>query len=109
MYRVRKSFEISAAHKLHLNYDSPCANLHGHNWNVVVECASESLDENGMVIDFKKIKELVCGKLDHNNLNEVFYFNPTAENIAEWISKNVPHCVRVSVKESNGNEAIYEI
>ncbi|MBR5271649.1 MAG: 6-carboxytetrahydropterin synthase, partial [Clostridia bacterium] len=32
MYEVRKRLEISAAHKLALNYDSKCTNLHGHNW-----------------------------------------------------------------------------
>ena len=32
MYEVKKRFEISAAHKLDLDYDSKCTNFHGHNW-----------------------------------------------------------------------------
>lgn len=61
-----------------------------------------------MVVDFKHIKNMVSDKLDHHNLNEVFDFNPTAENIAKWICDNVPRCYKVEVQESDGNIAIYE-
>ena len=47
--------------------------------------------------------------LDHQVLNDVVPFNPTAENIAKWICDQVPHCYRVEVQESKGNVAIYEI
>ena len=33
--------------------------LHGHNWIIDVTCQREELDENGMVVDFGKIKEVV--------------------------------------------------
>ena len=72
-------------------------------------CQDEALDHNGMVVDFKKIKELVHSKMDHQNLNDVFDFNPTAENIAKWICDTVPNCVRAEVQESEGNVAIYEV
>lgn len=72
-------------------------------------CQAEALDHNGMVVDFKKIKELVHSKMDHQNLNDVFDFNPTAENIAKWICDTVPNCVRAEVQESEGNVAIYEV
>ena len=61
-----------------------------------------------MVCDFAKIKEQIHGKLDHQNLNEIFDFNPTAENIARWICEQIPTCYKVSVQESEGNIAIYE-
>ena len=57
MYEVRKRIEISAAHKLSLDYDSKCANLHGHNWIIDVFLRSETLDKNGMVMDFTHIKK----------------------------------------------------
>ena len=46
--------------------------------------------------------------MDHKNLNDMFDFNPTAENIARWICDNVPFCYRVEVEENFGNTAIYE-
>lgn len=108
MYTVIKRIEISAAHRLSLSYPSKCENLHGHNWIVTVHCRSKELNSDGMVLDFSRIKEVVKGKLDHRNLNEVFDFNPTAENIARWICDQFPECFKVEVKESEGNTAIYE-
>ena len=46
--------------------------------------------------------------MDHKNLNDVFDFNPTSENIAKWIVDTVPCCYKASVMENNNNEAIYE-
>lgn len=121
MFRVSKRMEIAGSHRLELPYESPCTRLHGHNWIITVHCESDSLDENGMVIDFQTIKKIIHGKLDHQNLNEVFDFNPTAENIAYWISEEinkelrkrntsnirVVRCYQVDVQESEGNVATY--
>ena len=109
MYTVTKRIEVSGAHSLRLPYESKCRNLHGHNWLIDVTCQSETLNEDGMVLDFVKIKEIV-GRLDHANINEVLGddINPTAENIAKWICDSVPLCVKVSVQESEGNVAVYE-
>lgn len=109
MYTVTKRLEISAAHQLSLNYESKCKNLHGHNWIIYVTCQNETLDANGMVVDFKHIKNIVSNMLDHQYLNDVLQCNPTAENIARWICEKVPHCVKVSVQESEGNVAVYEV
>ena len=108
MFIVKKRMEIAGAHRLNLNYESKCANLHGHNWIVTVWCKSKTLDDNGMVIDFTHIKREVQDKLDHKFLNDVVPFNPTAENIAKWVCEQIPHCYRVSVQESEGNVATYE-
>ena len=93
MFTVTKRMEISGAHILSLDYESKCTKLHGHNWIITVTAQSETLNHNGMVVDFTHIKKVV---------------NPTAENIAKWIYDQIPHCVRVSVEETEGNVATYE-
>lgn len=108
MYYVKKTLEISAAHRLALSYESKCTNLHGHNWSLIVECKSETLNDDGMVVDFSHIKHRILEALDHKVLNDVLPFNPTAENIARWVVDNTPHCWRCTVVESEGNEAVYE-
>ena len=80
----------------------------GHNWIITVYCKSKELNANGMVIDFKHIKNMVSDKLDHQYINDIVDFNPTAENMAKWICEQIPNCYKVSVQESEGNIAIYE-
>ncbi len=108
MYYVSKRIEISAAHRLELDYPSKCSALHGHNWVITVHCRAAELNSNGMVTDFTDIKRLMHDRLDHACLNDVLPFNPTAENIARWICETVPNCYRVEVQESEGNTAAYE-
>lgn len=109
MYYVSKRLEIAGSHNLNLDYESKCTNLHGHNWIITVYCRSYELDENGMVVDFADIKRFISDKLDHQYLNDVFDFNPTAENIAKWICDNIVYCYKVTVQESEGNTATYEV
>ena len=108
MYYVKKRFEISAAHRLDLSYESKCCNVHGHNWIITVECRAKELNSDGMVTDFTHIKQIVMDRLDHSVINDVIDMNPTAENIARWVVDNVPNCWRCEVQESEGNSAAYE-
>ena len=108
MYEVRKRLEISAAHKLELDYESKCTCLHGHNWIIDVYLRSDTLDKNGMVMDFTHIKKKVQDKFDHKIINECVSFNPTAENMAKYICDELgPCCYRVDVQESENNTASY--
>lgn len=114
MYKVSKRMEIAGAHRLKLPYESPCRNVHGHNWIVTVHCVSNRLTDYGMIVDFAKVKKAVHGRLDHNYINDIIDpLNPTAENMAKWIADEVTalcetgFCYKVEVQESEGNIAEY--
>ena len=120
MYKIKVYENISSAHQLR-EYKGKCENLHGHNWKIEVVFQGGELDSTGMLIDFKVAKELLkelAQKLDHKVLNDISPFdivNPTAENMAGYIHKelgdalNVPGCrvYSVSVWETDTNCAIY--
>lgn len=98
---VTARLTFSAAHRLHnpdrdadwnrQTYDK-CDNPrgHGHNYALEVSVKGKIDAETGMVIDLKKLKEImrqrVVDRVDHTNLNEdVDFLNgviPTAENLA---------------------------
>jgi len=89
-YSMKIVTDFAAAHWLR-NYSGVCNRLHGHNWKVEVEVVAYDLDEVGMGLDFKDIKDAtkqLIGELDHRNLNELPPFdklNPTAENISAYL------------------------
>ena len=118
MYRISKEMEISASHNLKLSYVSPCSNLHGHNFRVIVECKAEQLNDDGMVVDFTHIKAMVHDLYDHKHLNDVLPFNPTAERWAKYIADTLnrlleetdqsARCYKVSIEETKSNWAVWE-
>lgn len=109
MYYIQKRLEISAAHKLNLDYESKCSTLHGHNYIITIFCKTKELNKNGMVIDFSYIKEKIHKRLDHKYLNDIILINTTAENIAKWVCDELGEkCYKVIVQESENNIAIFE-
>ncbi|MEN8168891.1 MAG: 6-carboxytetrahydropterin synthase QueD [Pseudomonadota bacterium] len=93
-YTLKVVSDFAAAHSLR-NYPGDCNRLHGHNWKVEVEVQAGTLDELGMAIDFKTVKQAtrkVTDELDHSFLNEIPPFdsiNPTAENLAAYIYRRL--------------------
>ncbi|RLC08987.1 MAG: 6-carboxytetrahydropterin synthase QueD [Deltaproteobacteria bacterium] len=85
---VKKHF--CAAHSLK-GYPGDCARMHGHNWMIEVYVRCRELDNIGMGMDFREIKQGVgdvLDDLDHANLDELPAFrdqNPTSENIAKYL------------------------
>ena len=115
MYTISKEFHFSASHTLaHLPMTHPCSRTHGHNYIVIAEFNSNQLNHVGFVIDYRQlesIKEYINGKLDHQDLNEVLDFNPTAENIAKYLFNafrhTFPQLAAITVKETPKTAARY--
>lgn len=120
MFEISSQIHFSAAHHL-INYDGDCENVHGHNWLVCATIRSNTLNDIGLGIDFKILKNMltqVLDKLDHTDLNIIFNKkerNPSSENIARYIYQelektiNEPNCIvyRIDVYETPGNCASY--
>jgi 6-pyruvoyltetrahydropterin/6-carboxytetrahydropterin synthase len=129
---VTAKLDFSAAHRLHNPardaawnrevYDK-CDNPggHGHNYVIEVSVEGEIDPETGMVIDLKKLKDImrerVVNRVDHKNLNEDVDFLrgiiPTAENLARsfWneIAPAIPagRLARIVLHETERNSVVY--
>jgi len=94
MYELKITSQFAAAHQLR-EFHGKCERLHGHNWKVDVYVSGDRLGEDGMLIDFRLIKEAtekVLEELDHQFLNELKHFktiNPSSENIARFIYQSL--------------------
>lgn len=105
MYQIARELQFCYGHRL-LDHQGKCRHLHGHNGKAIITLQADSLDPQGMLVDFAEIKEKVQRwideNLDHNMLlckddpivpvlkaaGERFFLmdsNPTAENIAKLI------------------------
>ena len=120
MYQVMIEERFSAAHQLR-DKDGRPERLHGHNWKVRAEVVAKTVDETGLVLDFRKLKEAlrrILVPFEHAHLNEIEPFvkqNPSSENIARWIYDRLTEALpdrlvrvaRVVVWESEDAGATY--
>jgi 6-pyruvoyltetrahydropterin/6-carboxytetrahydropterin synthase len=103
MYELTVRDHFDAAHSLR-GYPGECHKLHGHTWDVEVTVAGDTLDDVGIVYDFKTLKDDLRGVLggyDHCLLDEVEPFtglNATAENLARVIFERMSAVVGGSVR-----------
>jgi len=93
-YQLKVITDFASAHTLR-DYPGACSRMHGHNWKVELEAVANKLDNVGMGVDFKVLKQAardVGGRLDHRYLNDLEPFketNPTAENIAAYMYREI--------------------
>jgi 6-pyruvoyltetrahydropterin/6-carboxytetrahydropterin synthase len=106
--RVRDHF--SAAHYLR-EYQGKCEKVHGHTFQVEVAIEVTELDKTGLGFDFTDIKAKLSGILpDHVLLNDLFEFNPSAENLARHLYRDMKRFFpvkSVTVWESEDASATY--
>ncbi|HLT86896.1 MAG TPA: 6-carboxytetrahydropterin synthase [Sphingobacterium sp.] len=110
MILAERYHDISCGHRV-VGHEGKCRFLHGHNYRIHFTVAADQLDEIGRVVDFSVIKTALCQWLeehfDHKfliwekdellpQLQEVtgeslvvVPFNPTAENIAQYLVERI--------------------
>jgi len=106
MLTANRYHDISAGHRV-AGHESKCAHLHGHNYRVHFFVSAPKLDHVGRVVDFSVIKTTLCQWLEENWDHKMLLweqdpmlsalialdpdgvvpvpFNPTAENMAEYL------------------------
>ena len=108
MFEIDITRSFSAAHCLQ-GYIGDCSALHGHNWTVQAILQAETLDQIGIAVDFKKLKQeldAILENYDHTNISELEEFksvNPTSEIIAQVIYR------KLSGKMNDGNVKVARI
>jgi 6-pyruvoyltetrahydropterin/6-carboxytetrahydropterin synthase len=111
MISVVRRLSFCAGHRV-MNHESKCRNLHGHQYELEIFATAPELDPLGRVIDFSVLKDRVGKWIDDHwdhgfilfekdseawlAMEQVegqktfsFPYNPTAENIAQYILKVV--------------------
>ncbi len=105
---VRDRFQ--AAHYLK-EYRGKCEKIHGHTFQVEVRISVKELDRTGMGRDFADIKKALADILpDHSLLNDLYDFNPTAENLSRRFYRELKDrfpVLSVTVWESEDASATY--
>ncbi len=119
-YSISKEFHFEYAHRLNMNYDSPCKNLHGHSAKVIITIEHDYLNENDMIEDFvkmKPIKDWLDENFDHSlilnssdTLNSFEFIKdmkvyilkntePTAEVLSKLICHKIPELINYNPKK----------
>ena len=56
--------ELEIAHRLGGAYSGRCLHWHGHRYEVEITVTAQKFNDDGMIVDFKKLKEVVKTALD---------------------------------------------
>jgi 6-pyruvoyltetrahydropterin/6-carboxytetrahydropterin synthase len=120
VYEICVETHFSAAHSL-TGYLGNCANIHGHNWIVEVFVRCRELNDIGIGIDFRDVRQAIkdiIKDIDHSYLNEYPEFkntNPSSENIAKFLYRELGGKInsdnvklsKIKVSETRGAGAYY--
>jgi len=123
MYTIRKTFRFEMAHQLNTSYSLACQELHGHSYFLELFITSKNLNQDGMVIDFKYVKDILndyINSWDHclvmsnrwpkeyldilqkyNKRLKIVNYNPTAENMAKDIYKTTNNLLTRALIDEN--------
>lgn len=110
--KITRRIQFCSGHRV-LGHEGKCSNIHGHNYVALFEAEADGLDKIGRVIDFSVLKEKLGGwvmqhwdhkfianiddkssieclnKVDGSHPVWIAGFNPTAENMADYLLRIV--------------------
>lgn len=118
MFRVSVSTSFNATHAVTIQGVEEIP--HNHEWGVVVVLEGESLDDDGLLIDFIEIEQLLEHTIEpfrDSNLNTTTTLggdNPSAERVALYIGNSMLEQIKepiriqsVTVTEAPNCQATY--
>ncbi len=112
LFECTRKINFCSGHRI-VGHEKKCANAHGHNYTLFITARSNQLDSIGRVIDFSDLKKMMEGWIDQNwdhtfiifekdellmplkdklTINKKVFvspFNPTAENMANYLLTEV--------------------
>jgi len=82
--RIAKDFYWEMTHRLPF-HKGPCRNIHGHSYRLRVEIEGE-LDEDGMVLDYYHLKQLLAPVID--SLDHSFAVDENDDLMLDFLKQN---------------------
>lgn len=128
MYKLTTYTELEIGHRLLTSYAMKCQHVHGHRYEVEITVSADKLNGDNMIVDFKKLKEIVKKVLDdkwdhgfalnkndplvpafkndaHTERLHIVDFNPTLE----WMVKYWYEELNKAFKEENLDIKMYSL
>ena len=109
--RITKEFKFEMAHALK-GYDGPCKNIHGHSYELFVTVTGKPIDDNtssnnGMVIDFKLLKNIVRENIIENYDHALILHKESAALINDDSKELYGKLLAVDYQPTSENMLIY--
>lgn len=82
--KIAKDFYWEMSHRLPF-HQGPCRNIHGHSYKIRVEIEGE-LDDNGMVLDYYDLKQIVLPIIE--NLDHSFVVDKNDNLMINFLKQN---------------------
>jgi len=106
--KLEKMYYSNKTSKVYVFYNKPDGRRIGSCWTITIYCKSKELGMNSKVYDYSKTELWLVQKLGVKDLNDVFDFDITLENVAKWIWDSILPCYKVDIKTENGELVVYE-
>lgn len=103
---------FQAAHRL-LNHDGKCSRIHGHNFEVAMHIETDFVGEDGFVVEFDHVKQLIDA-YDHRLIlnedddlrlgdpaDETWYVHVPGDPTTEFMAQYLAHELAIMVRRKN--------